>query len=80
MVDPKTLSSAEKAGALKVLDDSLAPIATAEIVAGNRSRYEIQRAIKVGAHPHGAESSASPRQQASRAACRAPYLMAAASG
>ncbi len=42
---------AEKAGALKVLDDPLAAIATAEIVPGNRSRYEIQRAIKVRAPP-----------------------------
>lgn len=31
-----------------MLDDPLAPVATAEIVAAGRSRHEIQRAIKVG--------------------------------
>ena len=40
---------AEHAGALKLLDDPLAAVATQEIVPGGRSRWEIQRAIKVGA-------------------------------
>jgi hypothetical protein len=40
---------AERAGALKLLDDPLAATATQEIVAGSRSRWEIQRAIKVSA-------------------------------
>jgi hypothetical protein len=40
---------AERAGALKLLDDPAAAVATQEIVPGGRSRWEIQRAIKVGA-------------------------------
>ena len=50
---------AEHAGALKLLDDPLAAAATQEIVPGGRSRWEIQRAIKVGAQgqrPRGATS------------------------
>ena len=41
---------AERAGALKLLDDPAAAVATQEIVPGGRSRWEIQRAIKVRAH------------------------------
>jgi hypothetical protein len=36
----------ERAGALKLLDDPAAAVATQEIVPGGRSRWEIQRAIK----------------------------------
>ena len=41
---------AEEGGALKMLEDPLMQTATAEIVVGDRPRFEVQRDIKAKVH------------------------------
>ena len=48
---PSIPRCAEEGGAIKMLDDPLMHTATAEILVGERSRYEIQRDIKAKVRP-----------------------------